>query len=120
MKNEILRGLPTSGEMINKVKFTGDFSVKKCGELSKKLQLAMYDCPDLTIDLSEVSKIDLAGLQLICSTHRSAMELGISVRLSSPLPPHIAEFAQKAGIPRSVSCTFKDDEGNFCMWRELV
>lgn len=100
----------------NVVHFAGAFTVEKGEEIRQKLCFAMVDCPRLSIDLSAVTRIDLAGFQLICATHRKAQESGTSIRLLSPLPAHIASSAADTGFPENVFCNLKSTSKIPCMW----
>jgi anti-anti-sigma factor len=56
----------------------------------------------LTIDLSEVSSGDVAGLAVLIGTQRRAAAHGITVRLAAP-GPRIAELLRITGLDRSLT-----------------
>ncbi|NVN98422.1 MAG: STAS domain-containing protein [Geobacteraceae bacterium] len=116
MRKAHFKGVHEGDMADNVVRFSGSFSLEKGEELRQKLCFAMIDCPSLSIDLSDVSMIDLAGFQLICATHRKAVENGTAIKLSVPLPPHIVSAAYGAGLPRKISCLIKNAGKNSCIW----
>jgi ABC-type transporter Mla MlaB component len=96
------------------VRFSGAFTFAAAEEILHTLRAAISDSARLCLDLSAVSEIDLAGLQLICAAHRSAHEVGASLEISTPLPDHIVTLIHQSGFPRQSSCL--PDCNSFCMW----
>ena len=63
----------------------------------------------LELDLGEVTEVDLVGLQLLCSAHRTANARGQEFRVSrwsAAFEPVI----ESAGFPRHQGC------GEGCLW----
>jgi len=100
------------------VRFSGAFTFTVAEEILHTLRNAISDSTRLCLDLSAVSEIDLAGLQLICAAHRSAHEVGANLELSAPLPEHIVTLTHQSGFPRQTSCL--PCCHSFCMWNEPV
>lgn len=66
----------------NATKVEGEFSIYSAAALKQTLLAALADAPMLDLDLSEVTEIDAAGLQLLLLLKREADRLGRPLRLS--------------------------------------
>jgi anti-anti-sigma factor len=63
----------------------GEFTIYRAAELAVAMKAALADVPAggaLALDLSEVTEMDCAGVQLLLSARRSADESGRALRLS--------------------------------------
>ncbi len=63
----------------------GEFTIYRAAELAAALKAALAAVPDggaLEVDLSEVSEMDSAGVQLLLAAKRSADETGRALRLA--------------------------------------
>jgi anti-anti-sigma regulatory factor len=70
----------------------------------------------VVIDLSALVAVDLSGLQLLCSSHRTAVTRGASLTLGA-VPQWFASAAISAGFSRSRStCPYR--RGDICLWSE--
>jgi len=69
---------------------------------------------DTLVGLAGLTRIDLSGLQLLCSSHRTAISRGNSLRLADP-PAWFQEFCSAAGFARSRS-TCPHRRGDECIW----
>jgi len=68
------------------------------------------------VSLDGLTRIDLSGLQLLCSSHRTAVSLGNNLKLADP-PPWFHEVCSAAGFVRSRStCPYR--RGENCLWRD--
>ena len=63
---------------------SGEFTIFTAADLKPRLLHAVIDAEseDVDIDLSEVSEIDSAGLQLLLATRRSVAERGASLQIT--------------------------------------
>lgn len=59
-----------------KLSLTGEMSIYSVAELKPRLLTYLYDSQSLSIDLTEVSEMDTAGLQLLWLCHQEAVEAG--------------------------------------------
>jgi anti-anti-sigma regulatory factor len=96
------------------VRITGSFDIVQIEEAHTRLQEALASHRQVVLDLSEALGIDLAGLQLICAVHRTALEAGINFSLALPASPCLADCARLAGFSSLATC---NDNGNTtCLW----
>ncbi|MBI5924692.1 MAG: STAS domain-containing protein [Aquabacterium sp.] len=72
--------------MSTPVKVEGELTVYAVHDLKARLLAALSDGSPLQIDLSEVSEIDGAGIQLLLATQREARQNGTSISLNSMAP----------------------------------
>lgn len=66
------------------------------------------------IDLEGVTALDLAGLQLLCSVHRSALAQGKTLSLNKRLVPVLLQAREVAGFVLNQSC--RDNPAADCFW----
>ncbi|HUA62582.1 MAG TPA: STAS domain-containing protein [Verrucomicrobiae bacterium] len=67
------------------------------------------------LDLSQVTRVDLAGLQLLCSTHRTAVNRGGHLEIGQA-PDWFHEACQSVGFDQRRS-TCPHRRGQNCLWR---
>lgn len=103
-------------EEVQVIKVVGGFDFVRSGEILGALQEALAAHRPVLLDLSAVTGIDLAGLQLICSAHRTAVATGTGFSLSTPLSPLLTARAREAGFPRQAVCV--GDLECACLWSE--
>ncbi len=67
------------------IRLCGEMTVQSAAEHKSLLMAALGDRsrPDIELDLSEVSELDTAGLQLLFLLKREAAQVGQHVRLSA-------------------------------------
>lgn len=61
----------------------GELTIYQAAEIKQTLQAALEQCDELEIDLSAVSEIDTAGVQLLIAAKKTAQEKQIALRLSA-------------------------------------
>lgn len=89
-------------------------TIERIKELRQELAAVIGRAEQVWVDLGAASELDLAGLQLLCSAHRTAASLGKALRLAGPLPPHLRHTLREAGFIRHVGCA-RDCTGS-CLW----
>ena len=92
----------------------GELSLAVAARLSAALTALLEARRDTVIGLAAVTGADFAGLQLLCSAHRSFLRQGLSLRLESG-PESLRRSALAGGFDaeRSV-CPYRTDE---CLWQ---
>jgi ABC-type transporter Mla MlaB component len=92
----------------------GDLTVQYAAELRSVLLNTVTQADEVLLEFGTVTDVDITGLQLLCSTHRTAALL--SKRLSYPetLPEALAKSAQEAGYGRLTGCSW--DDKKTCFW----
>lgn len=106
-------------EMPGVVRFSGEFSRNRGEEIRHKLYFAIMQSANVLIDLADVSSVDLSGLQLICATHRKALESNVVLSLAPSVPDHVGKLAVSAGLPRKIPCVTAE-KGEGCIWGDYA
>lgn len=70
---------------------------------------------DARIDLGGATAIDVTGLQLLCSLHRTAVAKGLAVSLEKGVPQELVEVMRTAGYLRDKGCSA--DIPGTCLWK---
>ena len=82
----------------NRIRLTGEITIRNAAELRRRFTDALDRKADLVADLSTVESCDAAGLQLICSSRKTATARGLRLRIES-LSPAIEAAARGIGLP---------------------
>jgi anti-anti-sigma regulatory factor len=91
----------------------GVLTIQRIAELKTELARTLANSGALKIDLAGVTQVDTAGLQLLCSAHRTASAMQKQLALAGT-PPGLAETMRETGLRRHVGCVL-DACGN-CIW----
>ncbi len=94
---------------------TGAVTVQRAGELKSLLADALARTDRVAIDLSQVTDVDLCGLQLLCSARRTATQSRKSLALVGPKPDALRRAAEEAGGCVRSGCG--EDEHGRCPWK---
>jgi anti-anti-sigma regulatory factor len=94
----------------------GTMTIHNAGEIRAGLMKAIAAASNVTLDLKKVTEIDLVGLQMICSTHRSAVRNHKLFVVTGGNSPVIAAAALSAGFIRHTGCV--QDTDHTCIWIE--
>jgi ABC-type transporter Mla MlaB component len=68
----------------------------------------------LELNLGGVADADLTCLQLLCSVHRSIMNMKKNMTVMGELPEAIGKSVREAGFVRERGC--RSEENNRCIW----
>lgn len=98
------------------VAIAGSMTIQHGGDIKAALMKAMESADTLLLDLTQVTDIDLVGLQFICSAHLAAIagNKRFSVRKSGN--EVITAAAHGAGFDRHIGC--HQDTAHTCIWAE--
>lgn len=96
------------------VKVSGPANICNVSSLLLQLLAAFEQSEDVTIDLSGVTEIDVAGLQLFCSSHRSSIFSNKGFHITGQDQPAIWEAARASGQLRTSGCAI--DTEHTCIW----
>jgi anti-anti-sigma factor len=92
----------------------GELTIRRARQI-KDILLAQLQAGKATdLDLTDVSAIDISGLQLLCSAHRTLKKSGGDLRVASQLPASIAQIVRTAGFARRRDCRPNCDHP--CLW----
>lgn len=96
--------------------WSGELTVQRVLQLKEELVSALAVAEQIHLRLVDVSEVDIAFLQLLCSAHRSATRLRRELTLVEPLPSALIEIAQLGGFSRHAGCSHDLDAN--CLWKE--
>jgi ABC-type transporter Mla MlaB component len=97
---------------------SGDISLQDVAESKTALVAALKTADKVVLETQDISSIDFAGLQLICSAHRTSMRLGKSIAFSAGLPALLTDAAERIGFSGRRRCLFGEDRA--CLWKEVA
>ena len=96
------------------LRIAGQVDISSVGELLVQLADASQYADEVVIDLSGVTEIDVAGLQLFCSCHRSSIFSNKEFRITGQDQPAIERAAASIGYLRTSECVI--DSKHTCIW----
>jgi len=97
------------------VKLGPSLTLANADDIKEALRAALAGEGRITIDASAVDEVDLAGLQLICATHRAAARAGRELEVAGGLRcAALTEVIGALGFGRDVGC------GDRCLCREVA
>jgi anti-anti-sigma regulatory factor len=96
------------------IKIAGDMTVPYASEIRDRLIAAFDQSDTITVDLSKVAGIDVSGLQLLCSAHRSSIQLKKVYKIIGRGIDMLWEAADMSGQLRQKGCA--PDIGGTCIW----
>jgi anti-anti-sigma factor len=92
----------------------GELTVQQVHEVKDMFLAQLSPERSLHLDLAQVNSIDVAGLQLLCSAHRTAQTRGGDIHFSFPLPAAFRQAVRIAGFERHRDCRL--DRNHTCLW----
>jgi len=93
----------------------GDLRLPQSGALAERLRAAFAAGRSVELDLAGVEDVDLSGLQLVCSAHRTYCAGGLEMKLKS-VPARFREQAREMGFHETTAmCPYR--AGRVCLWR---
>lgn len=101
---------PTTRE----ISICGAMTIHHAGEIRSALLEALAEADAVQLDLKKVTEIDLIGLQLICSTHRTAVSERKLFTVMGTDDAVIKASALSGGFFRHVGCV--QDVDHTCIW----
>lgn len=96
------------------VSISGPMTIPHVGEIRLELLKAFEGAEQLCLDLAGVNEIDLAGLQLLCSAHRSSLQSDKRLFFSKCNNEIVRTVSKEAGFLRHVGCAH--DSEKTCLW----
>ena len=97
------------------VAVSGPMTIDKIDEIKRDLLEAFQLGKDVELSLAGVTDVDLSGLQLLCSAHRTSLVRGVAFSVTGGDAGALYSVAMLAGMPRHVGCA-QDDTGS-CIWK---
>jgi len=96
------------------VRINGPTNISSVSVLLMQLLAAFEQAENVVLDLNGVTEIDVAGLQLFCSSHRSSIFINKGFRIIGQNQPAIWEAAAASGQLRTTGCAI--DAQHTCIW----
>ena len=93
----------------------GELTVSNAVVLRERLLEALGQSDQVEIDLAGVTAVDLAGLQLLCSAHRTAVAQGKILTLKDTQAPALQQARALSGFVFNRSCRFNPAGDCFCV-----
>jgi anti-anti-sigma factor len=97
------------------LKLIGDVDISSAKELRQTLLEKLQATDRLVIDCTRTSSLDFFIIQLLCSAHRSAINLKKDLSLRGGEQPEIKELIRATGFTRQGGCSL-DSEDIGCLW----
>ncbi|MBF0457736.1 MAG: STAS domain-containing protein [Nitrospirae bacterium] len=95
----------------------GDIRIEDAAQFKDLLMRHMEDADDLSINISNVTQVDLSCFQIICSAHRFYSRMNKNLSLDGEIPENIRTLAIKSGFKRHKGCAL--DSGDTCIWMRI-
>lgn len=96
---------------------SGELTVQNASALQGIFIRSLESSSNLTINLKDVTDLDLSFLQLLCSVHRTSTDLQKNLTLSGPCPEIFRDVVRSAGFLRRTGCAY--DCNKNCLWAEM-
>jgi anti-anti-sigma factor len=92
----------------------GEITIQRASELKDLIWSHLQNSKIIHLDASKITAIDVAGLQLLCSMHRTAQARGGDAHLKPPVSPYLIKVIKDAGFKRHCACDL--DTKHSCLW----
>ena len=101
---------------VGTIHLEGDLDVEHCEKMKKVLLDAMDDTNKILINSEKLNSISLPCLQLLCSAHKSAIQLTKSFSLAGDRSQSFERALSETGFERHTACDRDLQES--CPWLE--
>ena len=89
----------------------GEATIQHCQEFKDALVAGLKEHPDLVVDCSKVTEVDISCLQLLCAAHRTYQAMKLTLESLSSLKAVV----EPSGFDRTEGCSFAADKKS-CLW----
>ncbi|MCK4911890.1 MAG: STAS domain-containing protein [Thermodesulfovibrionales bacterium] len=95
-----------------RINASGSLTIESAGELHKVLRQELENSMSVSLDLGNISDVDVTGLQLLCSAHRTARTSGkhMSIEKASE---GLLDHVDRSGYIHHRGCP---EEFEPCLW----
>jgi len=104
MVNWTLEERETAGIPGKVLAFVGELTLPHAATIREALLAAVECGEEVTVECDGVTAVDLCGLQLLCSVHRTAASRNKRLTLARPLPPSLLTAVTEMGFTRHQRC----------------
>ena len=94
----------------------GSATIESGSLLREALLDALDKTEQLAVDVSGITELDVAALQLFCAARRSAIKKGKNLVLADTLSDRFAEGVLAAGFNRAHTASCWLTAGQACLW----
>ena len=105
-----------NNESVTSVAINGAMTIDNVGEIRGGLLTAFGRGKNVELSLEGVTDLDLTGLQLLCSAHRTSLAGGLGFSIVGREEGPVSSVAKSSGMLRHVGCA--DDTGGSCVWKK--
>jgi ABC-type transporter Mla MlaB component len=91
----------------------GDMTINHVGELKERLVEALHSAERVTVDVSEATAVDVAGVQLLSACQRFSAGRGKRMCLRLGGNSQFAEFLDEVGFAQDFICNHGDEKECF-------
>lgn len=96
------------------LQLAGELTIPFAGDFRGALLDAFEKAATVVVDVEKLDSVDITGLQLLCSAHRTSCARSKAFRLAGEESGPFAEAVYLAGFTRHVGCA--RDVGKTCIW----
>lgn len=96
------------------LRLSGDLMIQDAAELRSTLIDVFADAVAIDVDVSSVGQIDVSCLQLLCASHKKAMESNKMFRISDEWSDTFERSVKEACFLRHTGCFL--DTKKECLW----
>lgn len=94
----------------------GAMTIAQAVELREGLLQAFAEGKSVEILLTDVTEVDITGLQLMCSSHRTSLEKQLKLTITGGDADVFYKVAEQAGMLRHTGCS--QDVTGTCLWKQ--
>jgi len=106
-------------ETMTVVSINGPMTIDRIGEIRDGMLQAFGLGNEVRLSMAAVTEVDLTGLQLLCSSHRTAIAKGLAFSVQDTDAEALSSVIELAGMWRYNGCS--QDTGGTCVWkREII
>lgn len=103
-------------ETATEVAISGSMTIENICTLKGELLKAFAIGKEVRISVAGVTEVDVTGLQLLCSCHRTSLAKGVAFSVIGAEDESFAAVSQLAGMWRSSGCD--QDVLGTCVWKQ--
>ena len=92
----------------------GNLTIVRASDAKVELQEALKNAQHIELDIESAREVDLAFLQLLCSAHRTSINMDKTLVFQSAIPEIFKKSVEDNGYARHTGCAL--DCNNTCLW----
>jgi ABC-type transporter Mla MlaB component len=96
------------------LKMDGNLTIEKVSDMKEELREALRDAQHIEINIKTAQEVDSAFLQLLCSAHRTSLNMGKTLTIKSIVHATLNKAIENNGYARPCGC--KLDLNKTCLW----